>query len=136
MSTEGTLPNYNILVARIFSAGMLQRARRDWYPSLNRLRTRRLRIGSGEVPELDTLEKAWVAFGRGLGLDADKQRARHEKEARGRGAWRKCKYHHKKSDEVALFACKGCGEVRYCGRECQKSDWSKGGHKAQCKRLK
>ena len=35
--------------------------------------------------------------------------------------------------ETVLSACKGCAEVRYCSRECQKSDWAR--HKSYCKRV-
>jgi hypothetical protein len=34
--------------------------------------------------------------------------------------------------EGELHKCGGCGRTRYCGKDCQKSDWKN--HKAECKR--
>lgn len=34
-----------------------------------------------------------------------------------------------------VLRCAGCGVVAYCGGACQKAHW-KGGHKAECKRLR
>ncbi|KZV62355.1 hypothetical protein PENSPDRAFT_692605 [Peniophora sp. CONT] len=51
-------------------------------------------------------------------------------------SWRECKYHNCLASKKRP-ACKGCGEVRYCGWKCQRSDWVEGGHKAHCgRRLK
>jgi len=33
-----------------------------------------------------------------------------------------------------ISMCSGCGEARYCGKECQKSHWKEGGHKASCRK--
>jgi hypothetical protein len=33
-------------------------------------------------------------------------------------------------------ACTGCRVVAYCSPECQRVDWTKGGHKAECKVFK
>ncbi|KZV61531.1 hypothetical protein PENSPDRAFT_293280 [Peniophora sp. CONT] len=51
-------------------------------------------------------------------------------------AWSGCERYCKEVVGMRLSACKGCGQVRYCGRECQRSDWTNGGHKARCRRLK
>ena len=32
--------------------------------------------------------------------------------------------------------CVGCGNVAYCGKECQAKDWKEGGHKRYCRRKK
>jgi hypothetical protein len=37
----------------------------------------------------------------------------------------------KKKESKALLRCASCGFVRYCGRECQKTDWKR--HKESCK---
>ncbi|KZV61534.1 hypothetical protein PENSPDRAFT_693346 [Peniophora sp. CONT] len=51
-------------------------------------------------------------------------------------SWRECKYHDCAAP-TKRAACKGCGEVRYCGWKCQRRDWVEGGHKAHCgRRLK
>ncbi|KAH8150231.1 uncharacterized protein LAJ45_05918 [Morchella importuna] len=36
----------------------------------------------------------------------------------------------------ALRLCNGCREWWYCGTECQKRDWKRGGHKKLCKETK
>jgi len=38
------------------------------------------------------------------------------------------------SRKTVLFKCTGCKQVRYCDRECQRTDWSS--HKDQCRRVK
>ncbi|KZV66281.1 hypothetical protein PENSPDRAFT_97104 [Peniophora sp. CONT] len=59
--------------------------------------------------------------------------SKEEKEGGCTGcAWRECKWQNRDDAGVKLMACKGCGEVRYCGRECQRRDWLKGGHKGRC----
>lgn len=34
-----------------------------------------------------------------------------------------------------LLKCSGCRRVKYCGRDCQRLDWSMGGHKVICRQL-
>ncbi len=31
--------------------------------------------------------------------------------------------------QTKLRKCGGCGAARYCGRDCQRSDWRRGGHR-------
>ncbi|KZV61525.1 hypothetical protein PENSPDRAFT_658831, partial [Peniophora sp. CONT] len=118
-----------------FHNDMKARARLDWWPSLHRMQIMVHRGGANIKPQMRKLAENWEAFGKALGLDPAKERARHERDARNRCAWRECQHHREKPDDIVLSTCKGCGEVRYCGRECQKSDWSKGGHKVRCRRL-
>ena len=66
------------------------------------------------------LAKDWSTFGEALGLDPAEERERHQKAARNRCSWSECQYYREKPDNVGLSTCKGCGEVRYCGRECQR----------------
>ncbi|KZV62353.1 hypothetical protein PENSPDRAFT_658201 [Peniophora sp. CONT] len=121
---------------RVFRESMRSRARAVWWPSLRGAQNTKYLNGHKNIPQMARLTDTWASFGRALGLDASKEQARHEKATLGRCAWRDCQYHKKAADTV-LLSCKGCGEVRYCGRVCQKHDWSKGGHKARCgRRLK
>ncbi|KZV62354.1 hypothetical protein PENSPDRAFT_253897 [Peniophora sp. CONT] len=115
-------------------SSMRSGAREDWWPSLRMLQDAPYREGLGAKGHA-TLLRAWTDFGRLLGLEEDKEKARHEKEARTHCSWRSCVY-FKTLAPHELKTCAGCSEVRYCGRECQKSDWTRGGHKKRCKRLK
>ncbi|GAB1315114.1 hypothetical protein MFIFM68171_05324 [Madurella fahalii] len=74
-----------------------------------------------------------VAVGRRLrGEQAGEEQAEEEKEDRG------CESCGKREgrDGGALMRCTGCGEARYCGKECQVKGWNEGGHKADCKIIK
>ncbi|KZV62356.1 hypothetical protein PENSPDRAFT_739415 [Peniophora sp. CONT] len=50
--------------------------------------------------------------------------------------WRDCQRYCKEVAGVKLSTCKGCGQIQSCGRECQRSDWIDGEHKARCRRLR
>ncbi|KZV72520.1 hypothetical protein PENSPDRAFT_352254 [Peniophora sp. CONT] len=85
---------------------------------------------------ISALLDTWFAFGSLLGLDADEQRCRHEQD-RLRCWWRGCQCKPRKDDTtIKLLQCAGCGEVRYCSKKCQRIDWTAGGHKRMCRRLK
>lgn len=107
-------------MSRAFCDELRSRARAVWWPNMDRLHSALHRTGSTATPEERKLAEDWAVFGERLGLDATKERMRHEKEVLNRCAWRGCQYHRKKPNDLALSACKGCGEMRYCGRECQK----------------
>ncbi|VDB92127.1 unnamed protein product [Peniophora sp. CBMAI 1063] len=52
-------------------------------------------------------------------------------------AWRGCAFHDRAraaERNVKARACKGCGDARYCGSECQRRDWTTGGHRTRCGR--
>ncbi|KZV73037.1 hypothetical protein PENSPDRAFT_324621 [Peniophora sp. CONT] len=111
-------------------------ARVDWWPSLRALQTVKYRaMRTPQRKYYDRVLSAWTELGRVLGLDAEKERKRHEHEAAQRCTWFACPDHRSTPSMGTLKACKGCGEVRYCGRECQRRDWNKGGHKEKCRRL-
>ncbi|KZV74938.1 hypothetical protein PENSPDRAFT_749031 [Peniophora sp. CONT] len=114
-------------------AGLRKVARLQWWPSLRQLQTvcQTPRVNAG----LSRLLTLWSNFGRVLGLDAEKERIRHEREARLHCSWVDCQY-HLENVPATLLTCKGCGDARYCGRDCQKLDWKHGGHKQACRRLK
>ena len=47
-----------------------------------------------------------------------------------------CKQCDAVSSEEEFSACGQCKQVRYCSTECQRIDWTEGGHKALCNGLK
>ena len=47
-----------------------------------------------------------------------------------------CKHCDAVSSEEEFSACSQCKQVRYCSVECQRIDWTEGGHKAICNGLK
>ncbi|VDB94875.1 unnamed protein product [Peniophora sp. CBMAI 1063] len=107
-------------------------ARTHWWPTLSKLRKAK-RI----EPNHQSLFDLWVGFGAVLGLDANRERQRHEEEERTRCSWRECPHRgNAVQDKPTTKKCTGCAETRYCSRECQLRDWKEGGHKARCKRIK
>ncbi|VDB92120.1 unnamed protein product [Peniophora sp. CBMAI 1063] len=115
---------------RVFLAGMKARARDEWWPCLSRLQSSPHRSDQREKL-YSVLVDRWMDYGRALGFDAEKEQKRHKSVAKSRCTWRGCGY-NTRAPPGKLLACKGCGEVQYCGRECQKSDWAQGGHKQHC----
>ena len=47
-----------------------------------------------------------------------------------------CKQCDAVSSEEELSACSQCKQARYCSVECQRIDWTEGGHRAICNGLK
>ncbi|KZV61783.1 hypothetical protein PENSPDRAFT_658652 [Peniophora sp. CONT] len=118
---------------------MKNRAKEMWWPSFTRLQAAHyIAQGNGESKKYAGLLRQWESFGNACGLDTEKERKRHRREGRAFCTWAVCQWSTvKPPDGVTLKACQGCGEAQYCGRECQKSDWGKGGHKERCgKRIK
>lgn len=100
----------------------------QWYTALNAVQVAGYRnVLDQELCRL--LTHGWIIFGKALGLRPDKERARLQHLKRIHCAWSLCA-HHQAEPDVQLKACQGCGEVRYCSRECQKSDWKE--HKGHC----
>ncbi|KZV61862.1 hypothetical protein PENSPDRAFT_658610 [Peniophora sp. CONT] len=117
-----------------FLEGMVAGARAHWYPTLVRLREAK----DPRPKSWTALSGAWKGLGPLLGLDAKQERLRHAEEARSGCSWRNCPRRGQTvtGDRPAVKKCAGCGETRYCSRECQSRDWKQGGHKARCKRVK
>ncbi|VDB82900.1 unnamed protein product [Peniophora sp. CBMAI 1063] len=114
--------------------------RQDWYPTLHVLRTQRDdKLWRGKHrKQLTDLLIAWTALGTSIGLDEETERRDYEREVKRMSmvcAWKECKYHTEKPP-TSLHSCKGCGEVKYCSRDCQRKDWIDGEHKARCRRIK
>ncbi|KAI0321564.1 hypothetical protein OF83DRAFT_1098621 [Amylostereum chailletii] len=90
----------------------------NWWPTLRTLReTKRRRVGFME----DTweIEESWKMLGSKMGLEENAERERYKHEAKYQCAWKECAYHKTKSPNP-MSACKGCAEVCYCSRECQR----------------
>ncbi|KZV74922.1 hypothetical protein PENSPDRAFT_154941 [Peniophora sp. CONT] len=125
------------VIGKPFAESIKSALRTEWWPSLNSLQKAAYRASS--VSERGIYKEVmleWMGLGHDVGLDG-KERKRHEHEAAQRCSWAACMWHRTTPGEsVKLKACQGCGQVRYCGRECQKSDWNKGGHRTKCRRLK
>ncbi|KZV63748.1 hypothetical protein PENSPDRAFT_200132 [Peniophora sp. CONT] len=113
-------------------SGLIRGMRKEWVPTLKILRATRILDKSGNR-DWNGLVDAWTALGRNLGLEERKEVQRLD--GRKHCSWRDCKYNVEEASR--LSTCQGCGETRYCSRECQKSDWSAGKHKLLCgKRVK
>lgn len=149
----GDIPEY-LLPLRL-------RASLYWHPALRRIQlAARPAIAQGGNSDsrgapVSALLDHWLAFGTRLGLDPDEERRRHEQD-RLRCWWRGCQCKPMKDDTtIKLLQCAGCGEVRYCSKKCQRlyvhsisiqrcdmrthhdcRDWTTGGHKKMCRRLK
>ncbi|KZV73928.1 hypothetical protein PENSPDRAFT_682474 [Peniophora sp. CONT] len=84
------------------------------------------------------LAQSWRRLGKALQLDvqrAPRQLEGPEPIAETFCSWPLCLYHTQKPP-MSLKSCTGCGEVRYCSKKCQKSDWKLNDHKARCRRVK
>ncbi|KZV66327.1 hypothetical protein PENSPDRAFT_689115 [Peniophora sp. CONT] len=115
---------------------LTQSLRCYWYDKLEELRTTKP-LDHAVLRRYLSVEFSWLEFGKALGLSEEvenAEREREKKEAARLCAWRECQYHKVKPPSPPNV-CKGCGEARYCGRECQIKDW-KAGHKRVCKRIK
>ncbi|VDB87105.1 unnamed protein product [Peniophora sp. CBMAI 1063] len=128
---RGQLPEY------VASLRLRAASPSGWYPSLQRLTVAAPKIEekelNGYAPVSDVIE-CWAKFGAFIGLDAAEERKRYERGKQDHCNWHKCR---KPSDgALDLRKCAGCGEARYCSRECQRLDWKEGGHKKLCRRLK
>lgn len=93
----------------------------QWYAALHAVQVAGYR-GVMDQNLCRLITNGWIVFGQVLGLRPDKERARLERLKRVHCAWTLCA-HHCTEPDVQLKACQGCGEVRYCSRACQKSDW-------------
>ncbi|KZV63040.1 hypothetical protein PENSPDRAFT_223958 [Peniophora sp. CONT] len=100
----------------------------QWYAALHAVQVAGYR-GFMDQDLCRLITNGWTVFGQALGLRPDKERARLQRLKRVHCAWTLCA-HHCTEPDVQLKACQGCGDVRYCSRACQKSDWK--GHKGQC----
>ena len=111
--------------------------RQEWYATLHVLRTERrdsTHWKGAHKRRIDELERAWFTLGAAVSLDEEAERKDYEREAKKAAkfcSWRACQY-HAESPSSPLMTCKGCGQTKYCSRECQKLDWKEGRHKQRC----
>ncbi|KZV74862.1 hypothetical protein PENSPDRAFT_748965 [Peniophora sp. CONT] len=96
-------------------------AREKWVGLASQLHVVRSRLGHEAA--YGPLMRTWSMIGTLAGLHFDRMCSSEP-----------CQYHRTPS-EKPLLICKGCQEVRYCSRECQRNDW-KERHKVQCRRIK
>lgn len=98
------------------------RAAAHWWPALHRLQLAAPLIEGqaldSTVPVSELLSR-WAAFGALIGLDAAEERKRYDRGRQERCNWRNCQCRTSVNIE-SLRKCAGCGEVRYCSKECQK----------------
>ncbi|VDB91606.1 unnamed protein product [Peniophora sp. CBMAI 1063] len=133
------LTRFNAHAGRPFLESMKHGAHQAWWPTL-----RNIQKAAYLAPEATDravnmdISRQWSQVGAALGLSEEKERKRHEREASRRCAWAGCGLHWSTPDvSIKLKTCRGCGEVSYCGRGCQKTDWNQGRHKDKCRnRLK
>ena len=118
-----------VLIRRNATAGRtlldsMKRGARDtwWYALRSIQKALYLRPDAAERDVNLEIVRRWTDLGSDLGMEEEKERKRHEKEATQRCAWAGCRWHWSTPDEFTkLKKCRGCGEVSYCGRECQKT---------------
>ena len=135
-------------LAREFLAGLRARARQEWWPCLTRLQVAHYRAKKSKLHAM--LLERWTEFGSALDLEEERERKRHRKEQRVFCSWPSCEFNTKEPPSKVLL-CQGCGEVQYCGKDCQRMyvflirlcptvvlilslrrDWNRGGHKQKC----
>lgn len=67
------------------------------------------------------LQQSWTRLGEIIGLSVERERIAYEREARRKAtccAWKDCRW-HRTPPPLPPRVCKGCGEARYCSKECQ-----------------
>ncbi|VDC07515.1 unnamed protein product [Peniophora sp. CBMAI 1063] len=127
--------------AKSFLDDLKAQLRIDWWPSYRALQAAHKALPLSKAyrdrrHDCESVMGAWLQLGSNLGLDLDAEQKRHGRDAARRCLWFICPHHRATDDSLKLSSCKGCGDARYCGRNCQKRDWIKGGHKKKCRRIK
>ncbi|KZV74876.1 hypothetical protein PENSPDRAFT_748976 [Peniophora sp. CONT] len=111
-----------------FQKAYADEARESWLSTTKLLRDAQQKHGSEESHERTV--RYWAELGRFIGLREAAGLLQLDRTCSNPS----CQYHLVPA-EKSLSMCKGCQEVRYCSRECQRSDW-KGRHREQCRRVK
>ncbi|KZV65130.1 hypothetical protein PENSPDRAFT_690127 [Peniophora sp. CONT] len=108
-------------------------AGKSWYDDLCTLRSHRDRLS--DIPDYQVLVKSWLLLGKALGLEETTERDQRGAQSKHLCSWVQCRFHVEPSP-TQMSACAGCGDVKYCSRDCQRQDWKQGGHRTQCRRLR
>ena len=113
----------NTRAGRTYLESMKRGAREVWWYTLHSMqKAAYLKAEAADHAVNLGILRQWSEIGIGFGLDEEKERKRHERDAVRRCAWAGCNWHWSTPGEsVKLKQCKGCGEVSYCGRECQRT---------------
>ena len=107
--------------AGFFLESLKNGATTEWWPSLRALQTALYRSASSPKHVIfRDVARQWTALGTLLDLDEEDECRRHQREAAHRCSWYACAYHRAPpGPTITLKKCAGCGENRYCSRECQ-----------------
>ncbi|VDB99135.1 unnamed protein product [Peniophora sp. CBMAI 1063] len=92
-----------------------------WWPCLAKLQAGCYRHKDSQAHL--ALLACWEEAGDALGLSEKEERKRFRREGRVFCFWPECEFNTVRPTSK-LSACRGCGEVQYCGKDCQKKDWS------------
>ncbi|KZV71168.1 hypothetical protein PENSPDRAFT_416280 [Peniophora sp. CONT] len=110
-------------------------AEEGWYTSLLAMPATHTEEERTSSERYRRVVQCWVNPGEAFRINEDEERIKNDAVLARLCSWATCVHHYERTEE-ALPICKGCGEVRYCSRECQRRDWKEGGHRAKCRRLK
>lgn len=97
--------------------GITAEANGAWYADMHALRSLRGKYSGN--PHYEGLVQSWTKFGKAFGLEETTERDKHEAANKHICSWSGCSFHTQPST-TQLSTCAGCGERRYCSRECQK----------------
>ncbi|KAG8950491.1 hypothetical protein FRC04_007506 [Tulasnella sp. 424] len=89
-------------------------------------------------PDFKPAIQGWKDFGELLGFDRAKILAEAKMGGLEGCSWFKCALYHdtKIAPLREMLKCSACKSVQYCGKRCQKLDWTDGEHKQKCRELK
>ncbi|KZV75685.1 hypothetical protein PENSPDRAFT_748335 [Peniophora sp. CONT] len=113
-----------------------QRAlRQEWLPVLDAFDKLAVPADPKAAHAMKLVRQGWRNLGKiGAGLIEEKEREECAKRADKLCSWRECRWHTAQPPNPAK-TCQGCGQARYCSKQCQSQDW-RDGHKLSCRRLK
>ncbi|KZV71544.1 hypothetical protein PENSPDRAFT_751647, partial [Peniophora sp. CONT] len=81
--------------------------------------------GTTSAPAVQSIVDVWTDWTKAADIDPVEARANADTVKARRCSWGYCPQQGKLAKRP-LPACRGCGEARYCSKNCQKSDWKQG----------